>query len=72
MVFVPVVVLQVVERMMLPDPKFDHFTPGLFGCGLVEFLGPLEKPSGESGGPDTRVGSEGQVEHPYGGGCGIQ
>ena len=38
MVFVPVAVLQVVELMMLLDPKFDHFTPGLYGCGLVEFL----------------------------------
>lgn len=34
--------------------------------------GPLEKPSDESGGLSTRGGSEGQVEHPDGDGCGMQ
>jgi len=46
MVFVPVVVLQVIERMMVPDPWFNHHTliplsgveevPDLWGNLLVD------------------------------------
>ena len=32
----------------------------------------MERPSGESGGPGTRGGSEGQVEHPDGDGYGTR
>ena len=38
MVFVPIVVLQVVERMVVPDPWFDHHTPVPLSGGLEEFL----------------------------------
>ena len=34
--------------------------------------GPLERPSGVSSDLNTRVGSEGQVKHPDGDGCGMQ
>ena len=40
MVFVPVVVLQVVERMVVPDPRFDDHTPIPLSRGLEEFLDP--------------------------------
>jgi len=36
MVFVGVVVLQVIERMMVPDPWFDHYT-------LIPLCGGLEE-----------------------------
>ncbi len=38
MVFVPVVVLQVVERMVIPVPGFDHHTPVPLCGGLEESL----------------------------------
>ena len=38
MVFVPVVVLQVVERMVIPVPGFDHHTPVPLRGGLKESL----------------------------------
>jgi hypothetical protein len=38
MVFVPVVVLQVVERMVVPVPRFDHHTPVPLCGGLEESL----------------------------------
>ena len=74
MVFVPVVVLQVVERMVIPVPGFDHHTPVpsplRWSSGVS---GRVERPSGESGGDrGTRDGSEGQVEHPGEGGYGTQ
>ena len=40
MVFVGVVILQVVERMVVPDPRFDHHTPIPLCGGLKEFLDP--------------------------------
>ena len=40
MVSVGVVVLQVVERMVVPVPWFDHYTPIPVCCGLEEFLDP--------------------------------
>ena len=36
MVFVPVVVLEVIERMVVPDPWFDHHT-------LIPLCGGLEE-----------------------------
>ena len=69
---VGVVVLQVVERMMVPDPRFNHHTPVPLCSGLEEFLDPWRDLLGESGGPDTRYGSEGQAEDPDGDGCGMQ
>ena len=38
--FVPVVVLEVVERMVVPVPWFDHYTPVPFCSGLKEFVDP--------------------------------
>ena len=38
MVFVPVVVLQVVERMVVLVPWFDHHSPVPLSSGLEEFL----------------------------------
>ena len=38
MVSVGVVILEVVERMVVPDPRFDHYTPIPFCCGFKEFL----------------------------------
>ena len=40
MVFVPVVVLEVIERMVIPDSGFDHHTPVPLCGGLEEFLDP--------------------------------
>ena len=40
MVSVGVVVLQVVERMMVPVPWFDHHTSVPLCSGLEEFLDP--------------------------------
>ena len=40
MMFVEVVVLQVVERMVVPVPWFDHHSPVPLGSGLEEFLDP--------------------------------
>ena len=34
------VVLQVVERMVIPDPGFDHYTPVPLRGGLEEFVDP--------------------------------
>ena len=38
MVSIGVVVLEVVERMVVPDPWFDHHTPIPLCGGLEEFL----------------------------------
>ena len=38
MVSIKVVILDVVERMVVPDPGFDHYTPIPLCCGLKEFL----------------------------------
>ena len=35
-----VVILQVVERMVIPDPGFDHHTPVPLSSDLEEFLAP--------------------------------
>ena len=40
MLFEPVVVLQVVERMVIPVPGFDHYTLIPLCGGLEEFLDP--------------------------------
>ena len=40
MSLVPVVVLQVVKRMMVPDPWFDDHTTIPLSCGFKEFLDP--------------------------------
>ena len=40
MVFVPVVVLEVIETVMFRVPSFDHHTLISFGDGLEEFLDP--------------------------------
>ena len=40
MVSVGVVVLEVVERMVVPVPWFDHHTPVSLRSGLEEFLDP--------------------------------
>ena len=40
MMSVGVVVLQVVERMVVPIPWFDHHTPIPLRSGLEEFLNP--------------------------------
>ena len=40
MVSVGVVVLEVVERMVVPIPWFDHHTPIPLRSGLEEFLNP--------------------------------
>ena len=40
MSLVPVVVLQVVERMVVPDPRFDDHTPIPLSRGFKEFLDP--------------------------------
>ena len=40
MVSIGVVVLEVVERMVVPVPWFDHYTPVPFCSGLKEFVDP--------------------------------
>ena len=40
MVSIRVVVLEVIERMVIPDPGFDHHTPIPFCSGLEEFGDP--------------------------------
>ena len=72
MVLVPVVVLEDVVSTVILDPRFDHYTPVPFCCGFKEFLDPWRDFSGESSDLSTRVGSEGQVEHPSEHGYGMQ
>lgn len=38
--FARTVILQVVERMVIPDPLLDHYTPVPLYGDLVEFLNP--------------------------------
>ena len=38
MVLIFVVILEIVERMVVPVPWFDHYTPIPFCCGFKEFL----------------------------------
>jgi len=40
MVFVGVVVLQVIERMVVPDPRFDHYSLIPLSGGLEEVPDP--------------------------------
>ena len=63
-----VVVLDVIERVVIPDPGHDHHTPVPFCSRLKEFCDPWRDLLVKSGGPGTRGGSKDQVVVLDGGG----
>ena len=72
MMLIGVVVHQVLERMVVPDPWCNHHTPVPLRSGLEEFLDPWRDLLVNLRGLSSRGGLEGQSEHPDGDGCGIQ